>query len=453
MANIKQLVVIPGVYLLFYVTLCIAKENNVVTYAKLQPVFQRACVPCHYTGGPAPFPLTTYREVRKKAHMLTIVTSDGYMPPQRNDAQYRAFAHERRLTDQEIASIAQWVKDSVPLGKLLPTQQQSLPPNGMQGFNPTITLSMKKPVPIPSLNKQHYICYAIPFEFEKEQFVRGIEYVPGNKELSHHASYQVLEVAPDVPLVNIPEYFVYSDTQRVVDTDDYQYFRLVSKRYGSPIETFHAGWLPGVRPLLYPPGIGFRLPKRGVFMIRNLHYAPTPREASDSASIRLMLSEKECRTVEFAAFKPTITAQTASIPADTIVEYSLHVKIGAPMSVLNINPHMHRLGKSFSVWAETPQHDTIPLCLIPRWDFDWQEFYMYKKPVVLPAGTVLNATAVFDNTKNNPQNPNHPPKRVDFEVGMNDDTEMMRLVLLALPYRKGDENIELETQPRSKKKR
>jgi hypothetical protein len=105
---------------------------------------------------------------------------------------------------------------------------------------------------------------------------------------------------------------------------------------------------------------------------------------------------------------------------------------------------MHRLGRTFTVWVETPTKDTIKLCSIPDWDFDWQDFYLFKKPVVVPAGSVLNALATFDNTAANPNNPFSPPRDAPFEVGMDDTNEMMRLVLLALPYEKGDEKIRLE---------
>ncbi len=109
------------------------------------------------------------------------------------------------------------------------------------------------------------------------------------------------------------------------------------------------------------------------------------------------------------------------------------------MSLLHINPHMHQLGKSFLAYAITPIGDTINLVKIPNWDFNWQEFYRYKKMLFIPSGSIIHAEAVYDNTSNNLSNPNNPPQPVLIETGsMDDTTEMMRLVFLYVPYKEGD---------------
>jgi hypothetical protein len=105
---------------------------------------------------------------------------------------------------------------------------------------------------------------------------------------------------------------------------------------------------------------------------------------------------------------------------------------------------MHKLGKYFKVYCVTPAADTIKLVEIPDWDFNWQEFYRFKSIVKLPKGSVLRAEALFDNTAANNQNPHNPPRDVFFERGMDDKDEMMRLVMLYLPYKEGDELVVLE---------
>lgn len=435
--------------LLTYTTMQGADEG---AYNKfIAPIIRRNCVPCHYAVGPGPFPLTTFTEVNKHSKLVAEVTTLRLMPPQRNDANYRAFAHERRLDAAEIDAIARWTRErdiSELAGRLTQlrtdttievsttTNAHRAPPDG--------SLGMRAPIRILGTNSQTYYCVAVPFEFEEERWVRGIDYVPGNRRLAHHASYQILEVAPDVSLRDVPEYFVYGDSQFVDDNHDYAFFHLTSPRYGPPIETFHGGWLPGMRALMYPEGIGFRMPKRGVLLIRNLHYAPSARADSDSAHVDLWFGKDTSRTIVFAAFAPRLATRDRYIDPDSIVTHHIYARIRDSVSVLNINPHMHLLGKTFRVWAETPSGDTIPLVYIPDWDFDWQEFYQFKRPVVIPSGSVLNAVATFDNTVRNVRNPFNPPRRVPFESGMDDTNEMMRLVLLLLPYRNGDEFIDLE---------
>src|SRR5690606_11274406 len=103
-----------------------------------------------------------------------------------------------------------------------------------------------------------------------------------------------------------------------------------------------------------------------------------------------------------------------------------------------------RLGRSFKVYAVTPGGDTVPLVRIPDWDFNWQEFYRFRRLIHLPKGSLLRAEAVFDNTRDNPFNPFHPPRDVHFERGMAGTDEMMRLVILYVPWREGDEEIAQE---------
>lgn len=409
----------------------------------------RACVACHHGGGAAPFSLTTYDEVRRHAAMIALVTEDRYMPPQRNDPTYRTFAHERRLSDADIAVLQAWLADSMPEGPRKAMPKVPVHDGGSQRpGRADLVLRMRSDVPVPGTNDQHYICYAIPFELDAERHVRAVEYVPGNRRLTHHASYQVLEVAPDVSLDSVPEYFVYGQGQPIDDGNDYAYFGLVSPRYGPPVETFHAGWLPGMSPIDFPDGIGFRMPRRGVLLIRNLHYAPTPVDTVDRALLRFHYSDRPCRTIVFAGFRPTLPdSHPRIIPADSVVEHRIVVRLRDSVSLLTINPHMHLLGRSVRVWARTPAGDSVPLISIPVWDFDWQDFYRYPRPVVLPAGTVITGLATFDNTDRNSRNPYHPPRDVPFEGAMDDTSEMFRLVLLMLPYQYGDEGIEMDGRP------
>ncbi len=107
---------------------------------------------------------------------------------------------------------------------------------------------------------------------------------------------------------------------------------------------------------------------------------------------------------------------------------------------------MHLLGKSFKAYAITSKNDTIPLIDIPKWDFSWQDIYMFKKIVKIPAYSSINIEAVYDNTSQNPRNPFSPPRIItsDQNLLMKTTDEMLNLLLIYVPYQPGDENISLE---------
>jgi hypothetical protein len=441
-------------YLFILLSLFCCVESNAqtaITYKQVQSIINRKCVTCHRTDGYAPFSLETFDDVKKRAQFIKHVIGSGYMPPWKANNHYRSFANDKSLSTTEKKLVLQWIEQGCIQGNVAIQTKTARYQSGSQvNAKPDLVLSMKAPFEVPPINENVYICYKIPFELKHDTFVRAIEFIPGNKAVVHHASYQVIAVEDDVDLFAGPQYFRYdADTlNRVKDDHDYRYFNLIGKSGAMPVEMYHNGWLPGTSVQKYPKGIGFNLPKKGVLLIRNFHYSPTPIPQSDLSKFYLFFSSVPPeRAIGFAAFKPknpTPDGKWYIKANDSSFTAHINVKFHNDVSLLNINPHMHHLGKYFIAYAVTSTNDTIKLVEIPQWDFNWQEFYRFKKMVKIPAGSVLHAEAIYDNSLRNAENPYHPPKDILFEWGMNDDSEMMRLVLLYLTYQQGDEQISLE---------
>ena len=104
------------------------------------------------------------------------------------------------------------------------------------------------------------------------------------------------------------------------------------------------------------------------------------------------------------------------------------------------------LGKSWEIYATTLSNEIIPIIRINQWDFDWQSFYYPEYLLKIPAGSTITATCIYDNTSNNPDNPNDPPALVIPGQGTTD--EMFFIPIEFIPYQEGDENIYLgDDQP------
>jgi hypothetical protein len=115
--------------------------------------------------------------------------------------------------------------------------------------------------------------------------------------------------------------------------------------------------------------------------------------------------------------------------------------INETVSMVNILPHCHLLGKSWEIYATTPSNEIIPIIRINQWDFDWQSFYYPEYLLKIPAGSTITAACIYDNTSNNPDNPNDPPVLVIPGQGTTD--EMFFIPIEFIPYQEGDENIYL----------
>jgi hypothetical protein len=121
--------------------------------------------------------------------------------------------------------------------------------------------------------------------------------------------------------------------------------------------------------------------------------------------------------------------------------YNLHSL--ADLTVLSVAPHAHLVAKQWESYAVTPTNDTIPLIKINNWDFHWQGSYNFRNLMKVPMGSELFAFCTYDNTTNNPENPNSPPQ--DVARGESTTDEMMLVYFAYTIYQPGDENIVVDS--------
>lgn len=382
--------------------------------------------------------------------MILHVTQTGLMPPWKANPNFSHFANERIMPKEQIQVIKDWIDQGMAKGNNSETKATDIQATSKDLGKPDLVLKMPQQLNLKGNNLDQFFCYKIPFEIDASHAVKAIEFVPNNKKRAHHASYQVLEPSPNAPIFNPPYHFEYNDSSssHPDNEKDFKFLNLSSvSEIDEPEVKFHSGWLPGTGVQRFPEGIGFELPQRGVLLLRNLHYSADPLKGSDQSEVRIWYAKAPIkRKVLFAAFKPKNLDPI--IKKDSIKTYFMTLKIGADMSILCINPHMHKLGKKYKAYAVTPNGDTLRLVEIPDWDFNWQEFYRFETMLKIPRGSMLNIEAMYDNTKENLKNPNVPPIDVYFERGRMDDNkeEMLRTSFLFLPYQEGDEGISLENK-------
>jgi hypothetical protein len=209
-------------------------------------------------------------------------------------------------------------------------------------------------------------------------------------------------------------------------------------------------YLPGFTPPVYPNGIGgYKMNKTAAILLSNIHYGPSSKDVLDSSYINVFYGPKPKRQIietQLGTFGISKIEPELILQPNQIQTFHTQSSLNGDATILSINPHMHLLGKSFWAFALTPSGDTIPLIKINKWDFRWQYYYTFKNPVIIKKGTVIHVYGTFDNTAQNPNNPNHPPKLVWQGEGvrsMQTTEEMFQFIFTYMPYQTGDENLDL----------
>jgi hypothetical protein len=364
-----------------------------VTFAKdVAPILQKRCQGCHRPGEMAPMPLLTYQQARPWAKAIREAVLLKRMPPWFADPRYGKFSNDRSLTQQESDTLVNWADTGAREGdpKDMPRSIAFL-----EGWNigkPEIEIEMPKEFAVPASGTIEYQYIVIPTEFTEDKWVERAEVRPGNRALVHHV---IAFVRPpgskwlkDAP---VGEPFVPKKNSGNNNNENAD--------FGGE---FIVGYAPGSLPETLEPGQG-KLIKAGSDIVFQMHYTANGKPGTDKTKIGLIFAKETPRervlTVGAMNRKFVIPAGAASHKVDSEFEIASGVKL------VGLMPHMHLRGKDFEYRVVYPTGESEVLLRVPAYSFNWQLSYYPAKSMVLPKGTKIECTAHFDNSTNNPNNP------------------------------------------------
>jgi mono/diheme cytochrome c family protein len=429
-----------------------AEVKSNITYTNtVAAILSTHCAKCHNPKGAGPFSLLDYKQAARKSKTIAKVTRKGYMPPWPADRSYTTFLHQPEITDEEIEALQRWAEAGAPYGDSIELPELvDFQPHFIKK-KPDRSVGVVKRLEIPGDNRDRFFALKIPVQLSEPKYLRAIEFVPDNRKLVHHMNGHLVTFDP-TKMSNM--YKGYSSIEHDSIPARALAYQMGFEQDDGSFPTLTpsvVNYLPGVGGTLYPKGIGgWRVTEKFALYVKDLHIGPSPVKASDSSYFNLYfmdeaptrpVKELHLGTLGVAPVQPPLV-----IPPEEVKQFEINYRVPQKISVLTVNPHMHLLGKTFNAYAVTPSGDTIKLIKIDQWDFRWQFFYTYPKPVVVPAGSVIKVVARFDNTSNNKYNPNTPPQVVSERDGsMRTTDEMLQFFINYLPYQKGDENLDLNT--------
>ncbi len=365
------------------------------TFTKdVAPIIFDHCGICHHPDGAAPFSLLTYSDARQRATQIAAVTKSRLMPPWKSEPGYGEFIGHRPLSVVEIGVLQQWVADGAPEGdpRDLPSPPQWTA--GWQLGNPDLVVTLSQPYVLQADGTDVSRVFVLPVPVRTMRYVRGLEFRPGNPKVVHHANIRIDR----------------TPASRQLDDQDsapgYDGLLLHSAVYP---DGHFLGWTPGQIAPLLPKGLAWRLDP-GTDLVVEIHMKPTGKAEVVEPSIGLFFGDDPPARTPAMLRLGRQSIDIAAGEQDYVSTDSFVLPVD--VEVQAVQPHAHYRAREVRGVATLPDGTTKWLIYIKDWDFRWQHVYRYVTPFVLPKGTTLAMRYTYDNSADNPRNPQQPPRRV-----------------------------------------
>lgn len=389
--------------LLFAAILGTARGDELTFDKDVAPIFYAKCVTCHRPGEAAPMSLITYKDARPWAADIREKVAARVMPPWHADTHYGQFSNERVLSQKEIDTIVGWVKGGAAEGNAadLPAVPQFT--QGWKIGQPDAMFDLPAEYQIPARGTIDYQYSEVSPDFKEDRWVRAAEIRAGDRAHVHHV---IVAVAPPKGVkgqVVASEVFQLDQILpagqppfKFLGKDD----TTLSHRFDSGY--WVGGWAPGLDPRIYPADTGVRIPA-GSTLIFQIHYTTNGTPGRDRTKIGLIFSKEPVAHEVMTG--PILNGKFTIPPGESNQLVESEATLLQDVKVWSLSPHMHLRGKDMTYTAIYPDGHSQILLQDPKYSLPWQTEYLLKEPLILPKGTKIHVTAHFDNSANNPLNP------------------------------------------------
>ncbi len=355
------------------------------------PILQDNCQGCHRPGEIGPMKFMSYSEVRPWAKAIKAAVLTKKMPPWFADPHYGKFANDRSLSQKDIDTLVAWVDGGAKEGN---PKDAPAPRQWLEGWNiaePDRVIELPVEIKIPAKGEVDYQYVLVPLNLKEDVWVQMVEVRPSVRTVVHHC----------VVFIREPE------SKWLRGEIEYgKAWEAPPKRRAA--ETFGGGsdiltiYTPGMIPDVWRPGLAKKI-RAGSDLIFQMHFTVDGTEHVDKTKIGLVFSKEPPtqRVLTLAGVNTSFTIPPGA-PDYKVEAAAPHVNQG---QLLSLFPHMHLRGKAFEYQLVQPTGETQTLLKVPNYDFNWQLSYKLDKPIDLVPGSRIVATAWYDNSPNNPANP------------------------------------------------
>ena len=378
-----------------------APAAEITFHKQVLPILQNNCQGCHRAGEAAPMSLISYKEVRPFAKAIKAAVSSKKMPPWFADPQHGKFSNNTSLSPSDIETLSAWADSGAKEGdpKDAPAPKQFT--KGWTIGQPDLVIDMPAAHKVPASGTIEYTYFVVPTGFTEDKWIEKIEVRPGASSVVHHIIAlnrpKGSAYLKDAPLGTA---YIPSAQSPISGKKASSDGALVGLTDG--LVEILSVYVPGGAAYDTKPGQA-RLIPAGSDIIFQMHYVSTGKETLDRSSVGIIFAKAPPKERVVNAY---VRNDSFVIPpGDANYRVDASVEIHTDTTLQSLMPHMHLRGKAFEYVATYPTGETHTLLKVPNYDFNWQLTYKLEKPLLLPKGTKLRATAWFDNSPNNKFNP------------------------------------------------
>ncbi len=349
------------------------QEGATVSYAdEIVPILTANCTGCHSEGGIAPWAMTDYNMIRGFAPMIREVLRTKRMPPWHADPEIGSFTGNHGLPDEDLATLLSWIEAGAPRGddedplKALDAEK----PNWALG-EPDLILELPA-FNVPASGEVDYEYPLVANPLDHGVWIVAGTIIPGDTKAVHHVLVGSMDEAP-------------------AEQDE-----------GEVFDNYIMGYAPGNESGLMPEGTGVYVPAGGYFAFQ-MHYTPYGREAVDVTKAGFYFADEP--PANYLRQTVVVNPDIAIEPRNAAHEETAYFEFYDDATIYWLVPHAHYRGKAGSFELVYPDGRTEIVLSVPNYDFNWQRTYEFEEPIKVPAGTRIVHRMTYDNSSNNPGNP------------------------------------------------
>ncbi|MEZ5936755.1 MAG: hypothetical protein R3C52_00880 [Hyphomonadaceae bacterium] len=333
-----------------------AEFANISYTKEVAPIIAENCAACHTEGGIGPFPLNSYEMVKGFAPMIREVVRTDRMPPYNADPHVGQFANDMNLSVADQKTLVHWIEAGAPRDAGPdPLKAEVKPAPEWELGEPDLILTLPA-FDVPASGVVDYQNPVLDNPLTEGRWLRASTVNVGDRQAVHHLL--------------------------------------------SPV----GGYAVGAESTVYPETSGVWV-EPGQKLRFQMHYTPYGKATTDVTRVGLYFYPKDAPPKLVRRSAVVLNAGIEIPPGEARHEEVAYMTFPENATLYSVFPHAHYRGENASFFLQRPGQEEEMILALPKYDFNWQRGYEFAEPIKIPAGTKLITRYQYDNSANNPANP------------------------------------------------